>query len=62
MPTMPRHLMCRADVLRLTGLSAETIRLNDDVLRPIRLESGHRRYDPALVEKFIADRARRAAG
>jgi DNA-binding transcriptional MerR regulator len=56
--TLSKHLMPVGDVARALGLSIQSVKNLDDELKPIRLDSNHRRYDPAQVQRYAAKRAR----
>ena len=52
------HCMPVSDVARRLGIGNDRVRRLDEVLQPIRLSNGHRRYDPSLVEREAAKRGR----
>lgn len=53
-----KHTMTTGDVARALGLSVARINQLDEKLQPARLPNGHRRYDPAQVERFANGRGR----
>jgi DNA-binding transcriptional MerR regulator len=57
--TVTRYLMSTGDVARALGVDPQTVRRMDGRLGPITTPSGHRRYDPAAVEKLLRERQRR---
>jgi DNA-binding transcriptional MerR regulator len=50
--------MVTGDVADLMGVTAARVHQLDDVLRPLRRENGHRRYDPRRVLAVIKRRRR----
>lgn len=60
MTKLPSHTMAIGDVARVLGVGPDRVRQLDDKLRPIRLPTGARRYDPRLVQREADRRAVRA--
>ena len=61
MKRLDRHTLASGDVADYLRVTVRRVHQLDDVLQPARRENGHRRYDPAIVERFAAERAKRAA-
>lgn len=53
-----RHTMIIGDVAKILGVSVSRVQQLDDELKPTRHENGHRRYDPADVERYAAGRGK----
>lgn len=54
--TIDCHTMTIQDVAAFVGVSTERIRQLDEVLAPARRANGYRRYDPRVVQAFVAKR------
>ena len=50
--------MSPGDVARVLGVTATWVRTMDRDLKPVRNESGVRRYDPVVVARVATKRAR----
>lgn len=48
------------DACRVLGLTDNRLRQLDDVLRPLRLPNGHRRYRSSDLQRFVNERAETA--
>lgn len=53
---MVKPLLTISDVARCGGVSTQRVRQLDDVLQPIRQSNRYRRYDPSVVEQWLATR------
>jgi hypothetical protein len=51
------HVMVTGDVARVLGLGTARVRQMDEVLKPIVLANGERRYDPKTVKQVLKQRA-----
>jgi DNA-binding transcriptional MerR regulator len=60
MTKLDKHTMTIGDVSRAIGRSVTRVQQLDEQLRPTRNPSGQRRYDPAVVEKYLLDRTKTA--
>jgi DNA-binding transcriptional MerR regulator len=54
--TIDCHTMTIQDVAAFVGVSTERIRQLDEILAPARRANGYRRYDPRVVQAFVAER------
>lgn len=50
--------MIIGDVAKILGVSVSRVQQLDDELKPTRHENGHRRYDPADVDRYMVGRGR----
>lgn len=55
-----KHVMVPGDVARALGVTVRRVRQLDDELHPVQLDSGHRRYNPAVVARVAKRRGVRA--
>jgi hypothetical protein len=58
LPMVDRHSMTVGGVVRASGLSAARIVQLDEVLHPVR-RNRWRYYDPAVVDAWLTERAKR---
>jgi hypothetical protein len=55
-----KHTMVISDVARHIERSVDRVRDLDAELQPVRTPSGARRYDPAVVERYMKQRSKRS--
>lgn len=55
--SIAKHVMTPGDVARVLGVSPDWVRTMDRDLKPVKIENGHRRYDPTVVERVAKRRA-----
>ncbi len=58
MPSIPT-LLQPSEVARILGISGQRVRDMDDELKPMRLASRDRVYDPAVVERVRVARLKK---